>query len=115
MLISAFAEQITNDAFVKLTDWREWPGALSLYLILAPVIWTFYLWQPRLILEVFDGLARSGAIGPARRDSITADGVLRQIGGSFIETAIQIGAVRITKGGLLAVLSAVTAVATLLV
>jgi hypothetical protein len=114
-ILSINAERSGDHSFIRLTDWRELPGALVLYLVLAPVIWTFYLWQPRLILEVFDGLARSGAIGPARKAGVTADGVLRSIGASFVEPALAIGSLKITKGGLLSVFSAGVAVATLLV
>ncbi len=115
LLLSIFGTRITSEEFVMLTDWREFPGAMFLYLVLAPVIWTFYLWQPRLIIEVFDGLARSGAIGPARRTNITADGVLRRIGGTFVETAVEFGRIRLSKGVLIAVLAAAASVATLLV
>jgi hypothetical protein len=115
LIVSAFAERFASSEFVKLTNWRELPGALFLYLVLAPVIWTFYLWQPRLIIEVFDGLARSGAIGPARRSDITADAVLRRIGGSFVETAIQLGPLRLSKGALVTFLSFASSVATLLI
>src|SRR4051812_25082850 len=57
LLISMLAHPARNESFIRFTDWRELPGALFLYLVLAPVIWTLYLWQPRLIVEVFDGLA----------------------------------------------------------
>ncbi|HEV2127891.1 MAG TPA: hypothetical protein VGR22_04650 [Thermomicrobiales bacterium] len=114
-LISAFGDRFTSREFVRLTDWREFSGALFLYLVLAPVLWTFYLWQPRLIVEVFAGLAQSGAIGPARRADIAADAVLRRMGGSFVETAGRIRAMRVTKGALLAALSLAASVATLLV
>jgi hypothetical protein len=115
LLISINAGRLTTSEFVKFTDWRELPGALFLYLVLAPVIWTFYLWQPRLIIEVFDGLARSGAIGPARRDDITADAALRRIGASFVETAVRVGPVRLTRGGLISLISLAASVATLVV
>ncbi len=115
LLLSISGTRVTSREFVKLTDWREFPGALFLYLVLAPVLWTFYLWQPRLIVEVFDGLARSGAIGPARRTNITADTVLRRIGGTFVGTAVRVGAIRLTKGVLLAVLALAASVATLLI
>ncbi len=115
LLISVFDERFATGEFVKLTDWRELPGALFLYLVLAPVIWTFYLWQPRLIVEVFDGLARSGAIGPAQRTDITADAVLRRIGGSFVETAARLGPLRLSKGTLVALLSLTASIATLLI
>ena len=62
-LISASGDRFGGEPFVKLTDWRELPGALFLYLVLAPVLWTFYLWQPRLIIEVFAGLAEGGVVG----------------------------------------------------
>jgi hypothetical protein len=64
---------------------------------------------------VFDGLARSGAIGPARRTDITADAVLRRIGGSFVETAARIGPVRVSKGALVTVLAIGASVFTLLI
>jgi hypothetical protein len=115
MVISLRGEQLTATPFVKLTDWRELPGALFLYLVLAPVLWTFYLWQPRLIVEVFDGLARSGAIGPPRRTDITPDALLRRIGGSLVATSRPIGGRRVVKGTLLAMLSLLAAIATLLV
>src|SRR5215207_2065746 len=54
LLISMLAHPASNASFIRFTDWRELPGALFLYLVLAPVIWTLYLWQPRLIVEVFD-------------------------------------------------------------
>lgn len=115
LLLSAFGERFTDREFVKLTDWREFSGALFLYLVLAPVLWTFYLWQPRLIVDVFAGLAQSGAIGPARRTGVGADEVLRRVGGSFVETAGQIGSLRVTKGTLFAALSIAASVATLLI
>ena len=64
-LTAPWAYLPANSAFVRLTDWRELPGALFLYLLLAPVIWTSCLWQPRLILEVFAG-ARGGGGWSAR-------------------------------------------------
>jgi len=115
LMISLSAHRGDDDSFVRLTDWRELPGALVLYLLLAPVIWTFYLWQPRLILEVFDGLARSGAIGPARGAGVTADEVLRKIGASFIDLTVSVRSWRITRGSLLAVLSVGVAISTLLI
>ncbi len=66
LLISVFGGRPTDREFVKLTDWRELPGALFLYLVLAPVLWTFYLWQPRLIVDVFAGLAEGGVVGEPR-------------------------------------------------
>ena len=115
LLVSLNDSRFASRDFIKFTDWRELPGALFLYLVLAPVIWTFYLWQPRLILEVFDGLARSGAIGPARRHDISADAVLRRIGGIFIEPVAQVGPLRLTKGALVSIMSVIAAIATLLV
>src|ERR671913_1777507 len=63
LLISEFANPVSDGGFIRFTDWRELPGALFLYLVLAPVIWTLYLWQPRLSGEVFDGLAQGGVVG----------------------------------------------------
>ena len=102
--ISMFGDRFVSEPFVKITDWREFPGALFLYLVLAPVIWTFYLWQPRLIVEVFAGLAKSGAIGSALRDGVAADVVLRQTGRSFVRPALPRGPVRLSKGALLSML-----------
>ena len=67
VVISLLGHRVTDQDFVKLSDWRELPGALMLYLLLAPVIWTFYLWQPRLILDVFAGLAEGGVVGAPRQ------------------------------------------------
>ena len=55
---------------------REHRGALFLYLVLPSVIWTLYLWQPRLIVEVFDGLARQGVVGSAHFEGVPADAVM---------------------------------------
>lgn len=115
LLISLFGDRFTTTEFVKLSDWRELPGALFLYLVLAPVLWTFYLWQPRLIVEVFDGLARSGAIGPARHIDIPANAVLRRIGANLLQTAVAFGPLRMSKGTALAVLAVITSIATLLI
>jgi len=115
VVISVLGERLTDQDFVKLTDWLELPGALFLYLVLAPVIWTFYLWQPRLIVEVFAGLAKSGAIGRALRAGTAADQVLRQTGRLFAEPAIAYGPVVVTKGALLAAGCVAISIATLAV
>jgi hypothetical protein len=114
LLISELAHPDRNGAFIRFTDWRELPGALFLYLVLAPVIWTLYLWQPRLIVEVFDGLARGGVIGSARREGVTADAVLGKLGGSLTRVR-RIGPLGLSRGGLLALLALAASVATLVV
>src|SRR5215217_6703489 len=73
LVISALDGRLADRDFVRLTDWRELPGALFLYLLLAPVLWTFYLWQPRLILDVFAGLAEGGVVGAPREAGVTPD------------------------------------------
>src|SRR5918993_29652 len=83
LVISMLAHPARSGSFIRFTDWRELPGALFLYLVLAPVIWTLYLWQPRLIVDVFDGLARGGVVGPSRYGGITADAVLARMAGSL--------------------------------
>jgi hypothetical protein len=115
LLISTLDDRFAPTTFVQFTDWREFPGALFLYLVLAPVLWTFYLWQPRLIVEVFDGLARSGAIGLARRPDITADDALRRIGRSFVQPMMRMGPVQVSKGVLLTGVAIGASVATLLI
>lgn len=115
LLLSMFGERFTTENFVKLTDWRELPGSLFLYLVLAPVIWTFYLWQPRLIVDVFAGLAKSGAIGSARRPGVDADLALREMGGSLVEPVVPGGPARPSRGSALAVLCVAISIATLAV
>ena len=114
LLISMLAHPRPNGAFIRFTDWRELPGALFLYLVLAPVIWTLYLWQPRLIVEVFDGLVQGGVVGPSRYEGITADAVLARLGGNLPRVR-QIGPLRLTGGALLALLALAASVATLVV
>ena len=114
-LLSALGARLTDRDFVKLTDGRELPGALFLYLVLAPVLWTFYLWQPRLIVDVFAGLAEGGVIGPARRAGATPDGFLRGMGASLPRPAEGAVISRASRGSLLAVVAAAAAVATLFV
>jgi hypothetical protein len=86
-----------------------------LYLVLAPVIWTFYLWQPRLIVEVFAGLAQSGAIGPPRRPGEEPDTVLRGLGGGFTGTATHAGPLQLSRGAMCSALAVAASVASLLV
>ena len=100
--------------FIRFTDWRELPGALFLYLVLAPVIWTLYLWQPRLIVEVFDGLAQGGVVGPARYEGVPADAVLARLGGSLPRVR-KFGPLRLSRGALLALLALTASVATLVI
>src|SRR5215213_8601383 len=114
LLISMLANPAGNGAFIRFTDWRELPGALFLYLILAPVIWTLYLWQPRLIVEVFDGLATGGVVGPSRFEGVTADAVLTRLGGSLPRVR-KFGPLRLSRGALLALLALVASVATLVI
>jgi hypothetical protein len=113
LLMSAFGDPLTDREFVRLTDWRELLGSLFLYLVLAPVIWTFYLWQPRLIVDVFAGLAQSGAVGPSRRPDVAADMVLRTMGRSFVEPTMPGARLSLSKGTLLAVMSLAISIATL--
>ena len=115
VVISMFGDRVVPEPFVKITDWREFPGALFLYLVLAPVIWTLYLWQPRLIVEVFAGLANSGAIGPALRDGVAPDVVLRRTGASFVQPALPRGRVQLRKGALLSMLCVGLSIAALAV
>ena len=91
-LTAPWAYLPANSAFVRLTDWRELPGALFLYLLLAPVIWTSCLWQPRLILEVFAG-ARGGVVGAPR------DAALLQAPGARHQALIACGRHRRRGGG----------------
>src|SRR5215211_3213849 len=114
LLISMLANPAGTGAFIRFTDWRELPGALFLYLILAPVIWTLYLWQPRLIVEVFDGLAQGGVVGPARYEGVTADAVLTRLGGSLPRVR-KFGPLRLSRSALLALLALVASVATLVI
>ena len=114
-VISMIGAELTTREFIQLTDWRELPGALFLYLVLAPVIWTFYLWQPRLIIEVFDGLARSGAIGEARHPDATPDNVLQTMGSTFAGPAFPIGSGHARKGSLYAALAVAISISTLLI
>ena len=114
LLISEFANPVSDGGFIRFTDWRELPGALFLYLVLAPVIWTLYLWQPRLIVEVFDGLAQGGVVGPSRYEGVTADAVLARLGGNLPRMR-QIGPLRLSRGGLLALLAFTVSVATLVI
>jgi hypothetical protein len=114
-LLSILGSRWTDREFVKITDWRELSGSLVLYLVLAPVIWTFYLWQPRLIVEVFAGLAKSGAIGSALQTDVAADRVLQRMGGIFVEPALHPRLSQLRKGTVLAILSMAISIATLLV
>src|ERR671910_57827 len=111
---SMLAHPARNESFIRFTDWRELPGALFLYLVLAPVIWTLYLWQPRLIVEVFDGLARGGVVGPSRYEGVTADAVLARLAGSLPRVR-RFGPLRLTHGALLALLALTASVATLVI
>jgi hypothetical protein len=79
------------------------------------VIWTLYLWQPRLIVDVFDGLAQGGAVGPPRRPGIVADAVLGRLGGSLPRVVRDVGPLRVSGGGLLSVIAAAASVATLVI
>ena len=115
LLVSALGEHLTDRAFVELTDWRESAGALFLYLVLAPVLWTFYLWQPRLIVDVFDGLSRSGVIGAPRSPGVTPDGFLRGLGATLPRTVRRHGSVPISRGVVLSGLAVAGSVSTLLV
>jgi hypothetical protein len=114
LLISALAHPARHESFIRFTDWRELPGALFLYLVLAPVIWTLYLWQPRLIVEVFDGLAQGGVIGRSRYEGVTADAFLARLGGS-LPRARKIGPLHLSRGTLLALLALAVSVATLVI
>ncbi len=114
LLISEFANPVSDGGFIRFTDWRELPGALFLYLVLAPVIWTLYLWQPRLIVEVFDGLAQGGVVGPARYEGVTADAVLERLGGSLPRVR-RIGPLQVSRGSVLALLAFAASVATLVI
>ena len=114
LFISKLAHPAGNGSFIRFTDWRELPGALFLYLILAPVIWTLYLWQPRLIVEVFDGLAQGGVVGPARYEGVPADTVLARLGGSLPRVR-KFGPLRLSRGALLALLALTASVATLVI
>jgi hypothetical protein len=114
LLISELMQPATTGAFIRFTDWRELPGALFLYLVLAPVIWTLYLWQPRLIVDVFDGLARGGVVGPARYEGVTADAVLERMGGSLPRVR-RIGPLQVSRGSVLALLALAASVATLVI
>ena len=114
LLISAVVPCASSQGFIRFTDWRELPGALFLYLILAPVIWTLYLWQPRLIVDVFDGLARGGVIGPARYAGITADAFMGKVGGS-LPGIRRIGPIGVNRGRLLALVALAVSLATLIV
>src|SRR5215213_2730897 len=114
LLISTLAYPARHESFIRFTDWRELPGALFLYLVLAPVIWTLYLWQPRLIVDVFDGLAQGGVVGPSRYEGVTADAVLARLGGS-LPRARKLGPLRLTHGALLALLALAASVATLVI
>src|ERR671910_632541 len=114
LLISEFGEPAQNESFIRFTDWRELPGALFLYLVLAPVIWTLYLWQPRLIVDVFDGLAQGGVVGPSRYAGIPADAVLARLGGNLPRVR-RFGPLRLTHGALLALLALTASVATLVI
>jgi hypothetical protein len=114
-LISAGGDRLGGAPFVKLTDWRELPGALFLYLVLAPVLWTFYLWQPRLIVDVFAGLAEGGVVGAPRNAGTTPDEFLRGVGATLPHAPRAIGPFRPTRGAWLAALAAVVSVATLVV
>jgi hypothetical protein len=114
LLISEVVHSTGGRGFVQFTDWRELPGALFLYLILAPVIWTLYLWQPRLIVDVFDGLARGGVIEAARCKDITADAFMAKLGGSLAGVR-QIGPVGVSRGRLLTLLALAVSLATLII
>ena len=115
LLVSALGQRLTDQSFVKLWDWRELAGAVFLYLVLAPVLWTFYLWQPRLIVDVFDGLSRSGVIGPPRESRVSPETFLRGVGATLPRTILRRGPSSFTRGGVVAVLAALAAVATLVV
>lgn len=110
-IITALGDRIADGDFVRLTDGRELPGALFLYLVLAPVLWTFYLWQPRLIVDVFAGLAEAGVVGAPRGRGVTPDGFLRGVAATLPRRV----ALGLTRGGAVGVLAAVASVATLVI
>jgi hypothetical protein len=113
-MITALGDRVTDQDFIGFTDGRELPGALFLYLVLAPVIWTLYLWQPRLIVDVFNGLAEGGVVGPPRSDRLTADRLLARLAHSLPRSR-SIGPLPLTYGGFLALMAVAASLATLLV
>ncbi|MFL5759161.1 MAG: hypothetical protein ACJ789_05445 [Thermomicrobiales bacterium] len=115
LLISSLGTRLTDRDFVRITDGRELLGSLFLYLVLAPVLWTFYLWQPRLIVDVFAELAQGRVIGAPRHASATPDDYLRGVGASLPRRVGNIGLLRLSRGILLTTLAAAASLATLLV
>jgi hypothetical protein len=49
--------------FVDITDSRELPIVVFVFLIFIPIIWSFYVWQPRAIQNIFLELSNNGVIG----------------------------------------------------
>jgi hypothetical protein len=115
VLISGLAARLSDREVVALTDWRELPGALFLYLVLAPVLWTFYLWQPRLIVDVFAGLAEAGVVGEPRYSGVSPDGFLRGVGATLPRRPRARWPGRLSRGAWLSIFAAAAAIATLVV
>jgi hypothetical protein len=115
LLVSLLGERLTDRPFVKFYDWRELSGALFLYLVLAPVLWTFYLWQPRLVVDVFDGLSRSSVIGAPRDPGTAPEAFLRGLAAT-LPRARRVGPLPLlSRGALLSALAVAASVATLAV
>jgi hypothetical protein len=78
------------------------------------VLWTFYLWQPRLIVDVFDGLSRSSVIGAPRGPGIDPRAFLRGLAAT-LPRARRVGGSGASRGRAALGLAAAAAVATLAV
>src|SRR5439155_11677984 len=56
--------------FLAITpsDTRALPNEFLIDLIVPVLIWTFYAWQPRGVIDVFSGLSRNGVLVPDGAD-----------------------------------------------
>lgn len=57
--------------FLSIFDPRELPIAIFAYLVTAPLMWTFYSWQPRGVSDVFHQLYRNDVIGEPKDTHFT--------------------------------------------
>lgn len=63
LAISVFHDVVRNEALVAIYDHTEWPFALFMYLVAVPVVWAYYIWQPRAVDNAIHGLDQYGVLG----------------------------------------------------
>jgi hypothetical protein len=64
--------------FLSILDSRELLVALFVFLVVVPIVWTFYVWQPSGILGVFHQLSQNGVIGETEQ-GMPFDRFMRQV------------------------------------